>query len=151
MVEVIVLALSNLLFGVAILTYFYLREVKHREDQSEVLKKTHDFYKEVSLSKDELVQEMSMKKDELVGDTFNAFLKHIQSLEKQLSAPKAPDAFVEHVMRGDKVEFVAQPNDIEKTEEEEKEEDFADILRRIPLDHNTKVVREGSELPEEII
>lgn len=152
----IILTISNLLFGISILTYFYFRELRHKEDAESNVKSIQTFYEKISISKDNLLKEISDKKDKLVHDTFASYLKHIQGLEKQMIQPKDP---VMNYLNGStyganhSVPPIANPspNDIEKTEEEMESESFNDIFSKIPITKDTKVMVEGEGLPEEII
>jgi len=144
----IFLAISNLLFGVAILTYFYLREIKHKIDTANQVNSLKTFYQEISISKDSLIKEISEKKDKLIQETFDAYLKHIQTLEKMVN-PKQ-DRFTQHVL-SPVIPISEIPNEIEKTEEDIKEESFQEVLSKIPITHKTKVSFENEQLPEEVI
>ena len=148
----IILAISNLLFGVSIIIYFYLREIKHREDTEKQNQSIQNFYKEISISKDTLLKDISDKKDKLMNETFSAYLKHIQNLEKQITPRQ--DRFTQHILEN-QTPIETIPNEIEQTEEEEKEESFQEVFSKIPITPDTKVAFEGElkeeKLPEEII
>jgi len=91
---------------------------------------------------------ISEKKDKLIQETFDAYLKHIQTLEKMVN-PKQ-DRFTQHVL-SPVIPISEIPNEIEKTEEDIKEESFQEVLSKIPITHKTKVSFENEQLPEEVI
>lgn len=131
-----VLVLSNLLFGVAILVYFYLREIRSKNDFRDDVHNLHEFYKETITSTNDYNKERETSKDLLIVETFTAYLKHIQSLEKAI-VPKTPTPITRDMV----AEFMTDPipNDIEKTEIEEQQADFNEMLNKIPITPDTKV------------
>lgn len=131
-----VLAITILLIVISLLVYFYFREVKHM-DQGEGL---FSRIENIVNSRDNLLKDILEKKD-LVH------LKHIQVLEKQIQ-PKPVDKITDYVVSGAVSE---KPNDIEKTDEDLKEDAFNEALKNVPITKDTKVVIEGDQLPEEII
>lgn len=145
----IFLTLTNLAFGISILTYFYLKEIKQRNDARDDVRELHEFYKETIVSTNEYNKEREVSKDALLSETFTSYLKHIQSLEK-LAIPKAPLPITRDMVENF---MTPMPNDIEKTDTEDEQTDFSEMLRKVPITPETKVSFESEANPieEEII
>ena len=146
-----VLAITNLLLVVAVLVYFYFREIKHQNSIDNQLEKTQKFYEQISLSKDALAESSSESEKKLLNQIFGSFLKHIKELEQMVLPKPITRNMVEDIM------LRTPPlveNEIEKNPEDITEENFMDVFSRIPIDDNTKVSFENEidQLPaEEII
>lgn len=148
-----VLAVCLLILLLAILAYFYFREFKHQDKFDKDTGNMRELFRELSTSKDSFIEELTASQNKLLAELFDSnrksqelYLKHIQSLEK-LSIPKQQEKIIDQLMDSIK----SEPNQIEKDEEEIKQEDFNEVFSRIPLNPNTKVAFEGDQLPEEII
>lgn len=159
-----VLAICLLILLLAILAYFYFREFKHQDKSKADLDSMRELFRELSSGKDSFIEEqtasqnkllteLTVSQNKLLTQMFDSnrksqelYLKHIQSLEK-LSIPKQQEKIIDSIM--DHIQ--AEPNQIEKDEEELKQEDFNEVFSRIPLNPNTKVAFEGDQLPEEIL
>jgi len=149
MVEII-LTISNAVIVVAILVYFYLREIRNRQSVDEQLTKTQTFYEKISTSKDSLLKEINSSKDKLSNQNFTAFLKHIQQLEQMVLPKPITKQMVDDIM------LRTPPlteNEIEKDAEEIDQDNFMEVLSKIPMDEFTNVSFENeidrSDGPEE--
>lgn len=143
----IVLVVSNLLMVVAILAYFYFREVRKGDIFKEEIKRTQEFFEEVTFSKDTSLNEVLENKDKLSSKNLSIFLNHIAGLERSV-LPKPVinrEAINDILLRTPPL----VENEIEKTEGQVAQENFMDVFSRIPVDGNTKIAFED-ELENEI-
>lgn len=139
------LALSNLLFGVSILIYFYFREIKNRKDDSERVDKLDSFYSKTI----DTIGFLSKSKDELFHKTLLEYLKHNEKLEKMILPQPVTRKAVQEIL-DQTPEMV--PNDIDKMPEEAIQDELNEVLAKIPITKDTKIAFEDnmSEPPEEI-
>lgn len=151
----IFLVLSNLLFGISILAYFYFREVKNRKDDLEKIERLDMFYSQtldsVSVTVDnwiETLEKISASKDKLFHQTLLEYLKHNEKLEKMILPQPVTRKAVQDIL--DQTPPMV-PNDIEKIPEEIEQDTLNEMISKIPITKNTKVKFEDDlELPEEI-
>lgn len=147
----IVLVVSNLLLVLSILTYFYFREMT--KDPLEVSDKGRlaDFFaRNTEKYMDSLVA-ITESKDDLFQKTLIEYLKHNERLEKMILPGPVTRKAVEEVL-SNMPEMV--PNDIEKSDKELDQDQLTDLLSKVPITRDTKIMFEGdvgSDLPEEII
>lgn len=137
----ITLAITNLLLVVAVLTYFYLREIKQTERLEDQIFSTQGFF-----------EEMNQTKDNLIRENFKNFLAHIKHLEEMVLPKPVTRSMVDDIMLRTPP---LSENEIEKNPEEINQENFMDVFSKIPINANTKVVFEneieGKNPQEEII
>jgi len=151
MVE-IVLVVTNFLIVLTVFVYFYLREVRHREDAQDQILQVSQFYRESSTAQENLFKEISLSKDKLVGQSFVAYLKHIQGLEKMVLPKPINKKMVEDIML--RTPPISE-NEIDKQDEEITEDNFMDVLSKIPITGATSVAFENEisagEVPESVL
>lgn len=151
----IFLVLSNLLFGISILVYFYFKEVKNQDRDYEKFQKITQFLVDAvntlkinSNDSMKVVTELSKSKDTLFQKAFAEFLKHNEKLEKLILPQPVTRRAVQDIL--DQTPPMV-PNDIEKIPEELEQDSLNEVLSKIPINKNTKVKFEDDmELPEEI-
>lgn len=154
----IVLVISNLLLVLAILSYFYLREIKSKTDDDQRISKIEEFYSQAMTDTNmvfteqlQTISDLSKSKDDLTQKTLMEYLKHNERLEKMILPQSVTRQAVQEVL-SNMPEMV--PNDIEKSDKELDQDQLQDLLARVPITKDTKVMFEGdvgSDLPEEII
>lgn len=140
------LILSNLLFGISILLYFYFKEVHTKKDDNGRIDKLDDFYSRamdklqtIQLENIRSLEEISCSKDELFKTTFMEYLKHNEKLEKMVLPQPVTKKAVQDILNqtGPMV-----PNEIEKDDAELEKEQLDDMLARIPITKDTKITFE---------
>lgn len=149
------LIISNLLFGIAILAYFYFKEIKGEQSDKERLA---NFFaanvrsiQELTIAHLASLEKLSKSKDDLFQKTLVEYLKHNEKLEKMILPQPVTRRAVQEILNQTPPMV---PNDIEKMPEEVDQDELNEVLAKIPINKNTKVAFEGDipdELPEEII
>lgn len=134
-----VLAFANTAIIIAILIYFYFKDSRQREETGSQIEKSQDF-----------IKEMLIGRDKVVTQNFKDFLTHIRKLEEMTLPKPVTKAMVNDIM------LRTPPlieNEIEKDPETINQDNFMDVLGRIPIDRNTNVSFENEieSTPEEII
>lgn len=157
------LVLSNLLFGISILGYFFFREVKKREDDSARIEKLDMFYSQSmdtisSMAETQLqtLDSISKSKDDLTQKTLMEYLKHNERLEKMiLPSPVTAKAVREILDQTPPMVPQERENEIDKVDEELQQAQLDELLTKLPITPQTKVKFEedGLEngLAEEIL
>lgn len=151
----IVLVLSNLLFGISILTYFYFREIKNQDRDFEKFRNLNNFLveavnnlKESSEGSLKTLTDITKSKDNLTQKALLEYLKHNERLEKMILPQPVTRKAVQEIL--DQTPPIV-PNDIDKTDTELQSDELNELLTRIPINKNTKVKFEDDvDLPEEI-
>lgn len=152
----LLLVLSNLLFGLFILGYFYFREVKKREDDSARIEKLDMFYSQSmdtisSLVEVQLqtIESMSKSKDDLTQKTLLEYLKHNERLEKMILPSPVTARAVQDIL--DQTPPMV-PNEIDKSNAEIEQDQLNELLTKVPITKTTKVAFDNAvgELEEEI-
>ena len=147
-----VLVITNFLMVGSILLYFYFREIRHKNDENLRNESLQQFYKDANNTRDQLLKDITKSKDETFKKTFEDFLKHIQKLELMVLPKPVTRNMVQEVLDRSPLEV---ENDIEKSDVEINQENFMDVLSKIPITDKTKVAFESEvndiEMPEEII
>ena len=146
------LVLSNLLFGISILTYFFFKELKSEQPDKERLA---DFFganaedmRGMTTEFIQALEKISKSKDDLFQKTLLEYLKHNERLEKMILPQPVTRKAVQEIL--DQTPPLV-PNDIEKVPEEIEQDNLNEVLAKIPITKNTKVKFENDfELPEEI-
>lgn len=155
MVEVF-LVLSNLLFGISILVYFFIREIKNENREFEKFQKLNE---SMSLEVEVLQQgyqeslktivETTKSKDNLTQKALLEYLKHNERLEKMILPQPVTRKAVQDIL--DQTPPMV-PNEIEKLDVELQQDELNEMLSKIPITKDTKLAFEGDEidLPEEM-
>lgn len=132
------------------LLYFYFKEIRHKNDDNLRLGSLEKFYKEANETRDQLLKEITKSKDETFRKTFEDFLKHIQKLELMVLPKPVTRNMVNEVLTRSPMEV---ENDIEKSDIEINQDNFMDVLSKIPITDKTSVAFENEieSMPEQII
>lgn len=156
----IFLVLSNLLFGISILAYFYFREVKNQNRDFEKFKELNELMSlEVEVLQEgykeslKAIVDTSESKDNLTQKALLEYLKHNERLEKMILPQPVTKRAVQEIL--DQTPTLV-PNEIDKMDKELEQDQLNDLLTRIPITKSTKVMFEGDDgitngLAEEII
>lgn len=140
------LVLSNLLFGIAILAYIYFKDVRNHNDDQTDKERMADFFsgnidllRETSKENMDALIDLSKSKDELFQKTFTEYLKHNEKLEKMILPQPVTRKAVEDILfqTGPMV-----PNEIDKNDAELEKEQLDEMISRIPINKDTKVLFE---------
>lgn len=148
----IFLVLSNLLFGISILTYFFLKELRNEQPDKDRLisfsLENMDSLTETAAAYISSLEKISKSKDDLFQKTLLEYLKHNERLERMILPQPVTRKAVQDIL--DQTPPLV-PNDIEKIPEEIEQDNLNELLNKIPITKNTKVKFEDDmELPEEI-
>lgn len=146
----IVLVLSNLLFGVSILAYFYFREIKNQDREFEKFKELTTGMGSSFVSSLRILIDITKSKDNLTQKALLEYLRHNEKLERMILPQPVTRKAVQEIL--DQTPPIV-PNDIDKTDTELQTDELNELLTRIPITKNTKVKFEDdmiSDLPEEI-
>lgn len=134
------LIVSNLLFGISILVYIYLKDIRNGSSDQEDKKRMADFF----ASNATTLISLTESKDQLFQKTFIEYLKHNERLEKMILPQPVTKRAVEEILMQSGPMI---PNDIEKNDKDIEKEQLEDLLARIPITKDTNVMFEGGAMP----